>query len=41
MKERKMVIRRKTLQLLLAGLSACAAAPAWATPELTVYHSPD
>lgn len=36
-----MVTRRKTLQLIIAGMATLTAAPAQAAAEITVYHSPD
>ncbi len=33
--------RRNALKLLLGGMALCATAPAFATGDIEVYHSPD
>jgi len=36
-----MTSRRTALKLMLGGFAACASAPAFAAPDIDVYHSPD
>ena len=33
--------RRNALRLLLGGIAVCVSTPAFAAPEIDVYHSPD